>query len=88
MSVREKRRHRQGCGPFAYDLPTKNLDEKGQQGERRTLAYTGSSKYPWAANECDTFGLTGCRIEIRDRGLGSCDSERRNVFRLRNLKML
>jgi hypothetical protein len=77
MSVREKKRHRQGCGPFAYDLPTENLDEKGQQRERRTLAsYRRSSKYPWAADECDTFSVTdGYRIEIRDRGLGSCDSE-------------
>jgi hypothetical protein len=34
MSVREKKRHRLGCGPFAYDLPTENLDEKGQQREK------------------------------------------------------
>jgi hypothetical protein len=76
-SVREKKRHRQGCGPFAYDLPTEDFDENGQQGERRTVAsYRGSSKYPWAADECDTFSVTdGCRIEIRDRRLGSCDSE-------------
>lgn len=33
MSVREKKRHRQGCGPFAYDLPTENLDKKGFQEE-------------------------------------------------------
>lgn len=28
MSVREKKRHRLGYAPFAYDLPTENLDEK------------------------------------------------------------
>jgi hypothetical protein len=45
MSVLEKR-HQQGCGPFTYNLPTKNLDEKGEQGERRTSAsYRGSGKY-------------------------------------------
>ena len=77
MSVKEKKRHRRGYDPFAYDLPTEDLDEKGQQEERRTLAsYRGSCKYPWAADECDTFSVTdGCRVEIRDRGLGSCDSE-------------
>ena len=77
IAVREKKTHRRGCGPFAYDLPTGNLDEKGQQRERRTLApYRGSTKYSWAADERDTFSVTdGCRIEIRDRGLGSCDSE-------------
>jgi hypothetical protein len=77
MSVREKKRHRQGCGPFAYDLPTENLGEKGQQGQRRTQAsYSGSGKYPWAADECHTFAVTGgCRIEIRNRGFGSCDAE-------------
>ncbi len=94
MSVREKKRHRQGCGPFAYDLPTENVDEKGQQGERRRPASYISSEYPWAADECDTFRVTeGSRIEIRDiefrdRGLRSCNSERGNVFRLGNLKML
>jgi hypothetical protein len=33
MSVREKKRHRQGYAPFAYDLPTENLDKKGFQEE-------------------------------------------------------
>jgi hypothetical protein len=29
MLVQEKKRHRQGCGPFAYDqLPARSLDEK------------------------------------------------------------
>jgi hypothetical protein len=29
MSVREKKRHQQGCDLFVYDLPTESLDEKG-----------------------------------------------------------
>jgi hypothetical protein len=91
MLGQEKKRHRQGCGPFVYgDLAAESLDKDGKKIKGRLAPYSGSGgKHPRAADVCDTFGVTdGCRIEICKRGLGCCDSERGNVLRLRNLKLL
>jgi hypothetical protein len=91
MLVQEKKRHRQGCGPYAYgDLPAGSLVEKDGKIKGPLASYCGSgSKHPWTADVCDTFGITdGCMIEIRKGGLRCCDTERGNVLGLRNLKLL
>ena len=89
MLVREKKRHRQDCGPFAYDqLPKGRSMKKRAKTLKETASYCSPTEPPWSADVRDAFGITGgCRIEIGNRGLGGGDSERGNVFGLCNLEL-
>lgn len=52
------------------------------------MASYSSTEHSWAANVRNTFGVTTRpRIKIGNRGLGSGDAERGNIFRLCDLEL-